>query len=48
MSSSVVLRTASSKAKFGAAEKTRLLVASDCTHRAGRCRKDIGLVSSLR
>ncbi|CNJ02378.1 Uncharacterised protein [Mycobacterium tuberculosis] len=46
MSSSEVLRAARSNAKFGAAEYALLLVASICIQRAGRCRKDAGLVST--
>ncbi|COV70260.1 Uncharacterised protein [Mycobacterium tuberculosis] len=48
MSWSDVLRTASSKAKFGAAEKHRPLVASSCIQRAGRRKNDIGLINIAR
>jgi hypothetical protein len=44
MSSSVVRRAASSNAKFGTAVKTRVFLAISCTHRAGRCKNDIGLI----
>ena len=46
MSSSVVRRAASSNAKFGTAVKTRVLSAICWTHRAGRCRNAIGLIST--
>ena len=39
MSSSDVRRTASSKAKFGAAENGRVLLANSCIHRAGLLQK---------
>ena len=46
MSSSDVFRVANSNAKFGAAVKAHGLLASNCIQRAGRCRKDTGLVST--
>ena len=47
MSSSDVLRAANSKAKFGPAETVGPLRASNCIHRAGRCRKPTGLVNTV-
>ena len=46
MSSSEVLRTASSNAKFGAAENAWVLVAIAWTHRAGLWRNATGLMIS--
>src|SRR5580693_370228 len=47
MSSADVLRTANSKAKFGPAEYVLPLLASRCSHRAGRCRNPTGLVTTV-
>jgi hypothetical protein len=46
MSSSDVFRAANSNAKFGAIEYDLLLLASNCIHRAGRCRNATGLIST--
>ena len=46
MSSSDVFFAAISNAKFGAAENACLLLASNCIHRAGRCKKATGLIST--
>ena len=47
ISSSDVRAAASVKAKFGAAENTCGLRANNCIHRAGRCRKAIGLMITV-
>jgi hypothetical protein len=48
MSWSDVLRTAKSKARLGALENARGLLASNCIQRAGRCKNDTGLSNTAR